>query len=116
MRLHAKDTQVAEVKMLVIILEMSLAACAILAAMFWLISARVKTPQSFSIHVVKPETQPFGGNAVMGGEYMGNAYSEDINNLAAALIKQSRWSSGGALFGSLSAILLAVSIGIKYVK
>ena len=63
------------------ILDILTALAAIVAAVLWFKSAVIKTPESFSIHVVKPDMEPMGGNPV-GGTYAGQAYSQDLINLA----------------------------------
>lgn len=90
-------------------LQILSALAAIPAALLWFLSAVVKTPQSFSVHVVRPDSPPLGGNP-LSGEYVGQAYSNDLVNLANALRRQSRLSGWAALCASISAILQAVSI------
>ncbi len=84
------------------------------AGLLWLKSAIVETPKSFAIYVVKPTGnlgQPLGGNPI-GGEYMGHAYSQDLNNLANALIAQSKTSGYAAFCACAAALLQAMSITI----
>ncbi len=85
------------------------AICAVVAAIVWWQSARVKTPDKFNIAVVKPDTQPMGGNPI-GGTYIGNAYGQDLNNLADALKKQSQLSARAAVFAGIAAFLQSISI------
>ncbi len=92
-------------------LDILTAIAAIIAALLWFKSARIKTPNTFSIHVVKSRGQ-LGGNP-MGGTYMGNAYSNDLQDLAAALKLQSTWSARAAVFAGISATLQSLSILIK---
>jgi len=88
--------------MIMCILQWSAVITAGLAAVFWIISATIKTPSSFSIHVVKPNQKPLG--EPLGGTYMGNAYSEDLKKLAKALRTQSKWSAAAAICAALSAV------------
>ena len=85
------------------------AVSALAAAVLWWLSAIIKTPGSFSIHVVRangPFGQPLGGNP-LGGTYVGHAYSQDLVTLANALRRQSRRSGWAAGFAGLSAVLQA---------
>ena len=68
---------------------------AIVAAVLWFITAMVKTPMSFAIHVARPNQQPMGGSP-MGGTYVGQAYSEDLVSLTSALKRQSKFSAWAA--------------------
>lgn len=98
-------------------LDVLTAIAAIIAAFLWFKSAKIKTPHTFSIYVVKPQGlfgRPLGGNPI-GGTYMGNAYSNDLQDLASALMKQSKFSAIAATFAGVSAILQAASILIKVV-
>ena len=85
------------------------AVLAVLAAVLWFMSAVVKTPDSFSVHVVRPREAPLGGNP-MGGTYIGEAYSQDFTNLADALRRQSRLSAYAAICAGTSALLQGVSM------
>ena len=82
---------------------------AIAAATLWFVSAIVKTPTSFAIHVVRPQQQLLGGNP-MGGTYVGQAYSEDLVSLANALKRQSRFSALAAFCAGISALLQTASV------
>ena len=68
-----------------------------------------KTPDSFSVHVVRPREAPLGGNP-MGGTYIGEAYSQDFTNLADALRRQSRLRADAAICAGTSALLQGVSM------
>ena len=86
------------------------ALSAVTAAVLWFLSARVRTPESFSIHVVRSDSfagQMLGGP--LGGEYMGHGYSPGLNELAQALRKQSRLSGCGAIAAGISALLQAIA-------
>lgn len=96
------------------ILDIMTGITAIIAAVFWFKSAKIETPESFVIHVVKPDRNPMGGNP-MGGTYMGHAYSENLVKLAEALKKQSKLSAIAAGFAASSAIILSISIIVKLV-
>src|SRR5258708_1288961 len=74
------------------------------AAWLWFLSARVETPTSFSVHVVRPQFPPLSGDP-MGGKYVGHAYSSDFTKLSECLGRQSRLSARAALCAGASAIL-----------
>lgn len=79
---------------------------ALAAAVHSLMSTWVKTPKTFSVHVVQPD-RPIGGN-LAHGTYVGHAYSEDFITLADALKRQSRLSACAAGCAACSAALQAV--------
>ena len=81
---------------------------AIAAAILWFVSAIVKTPTSFAIHVVRPHLPPMGDP--LGATYVGQAYSEDLISLANALKRQSKFSAWAAICAGISAFLQAVSV------
>ncbi|MGO9567321.1 MAG: hypothetical protein ACLP5H_07265 [Desulfomonilaceae bacterium] len=86
------------------------AVFAFAAACLWVVSAIVKTPTSFAIHVVHPQSEgPLGGNP-MDGTYVGQAYSEDLVSLANALKRQSKFSAFAACCAGFSAFLSAISV------
>ena len=91
------------------ILNILTAIFASIAAILWFLSAKIEIPKSFSIHVVKPDIGPMGGNP-MGGTYQGQGYSDDLTRLGNSLVKQSRLSAWGAIFAGLSAITQTLSI------
>ncbi len=100
-----------EVKLPLLLTILS-ALFAIAAAALWFVSAVVKTPGRFSIHVVRPNGtmgQPLGGNP-MGGTYVGQAYSSDLVELARALRRQSKFSAWAAGCAGISALLQAASL------
>ena len=82
---------------------------AIAAAVLWFVSAVVKTPTSFAIHVVRPDQQPMGNP--MGAIYVGQAYSEDLVSLANALKRQSKFSAWAAICAGISATCAGISAG-----
>ena len=85
---------------------------AIAAALLWFVSAVVKTPDRFSIHVVRPDSfmgQPLGGDP-LGGTYVGQAHSSDLVALANALRRQSKFSAWAAGCAGVSAILQTASL------
>src|SRR4051812_3617776 len=85
------------------------AALAGLAALYWYWSTQVKTPEAFSIHVVKPHMAPLGGDPI-GGKYMGQAYSKDLLELANKLREQSELSKKAAAYAAAAAGLQAILI------
>jgi len=85
---------------------------AITAAALWFVSAVVKTPDRFAIHVVRPNGpmgRPLGGNPI-GGTYVGQAHSSDLVALASALRRQSKFSAWAAGCAGISALLQAASL------
>jgi hypothetical protein len=85
---------------------------AIAAAALWFISAVIKTPERFAIHVAAPDSvmgHPLGGNP-LGGSYVGQAHSNDLIALANALRRQSRLSAWAASCAGVSALLQAASL------
>jgi hypothetical protein len=84
---------------------------AIVAAGLWLMSARVKTPDYFSVHVSRSDGfgQPLGGPP-MFGEHIGQAHSQDFVVLADALKKQSRLSAWAASSAAGAAALQAIAL------
>jgi hypothetical protein len=80
------------------------AITAVVAAALWFVTARVTTPNSFSIFVARANGsfgKPLGDP--LGGTYVGHAYSEDLNKLADALRRQSRLSAWAAVFAGIAA-------------
>ena len=79
---------------------------AIAASVLWFMSARIKTPEQFSIHVARPHGsmgQPLGGDP-LAGTYVGHAYSQELVILATALRRQSRFSAWAAASAGLSVL------------
>ena len=87
-----------------LISQVAAALFAFAAACFWLGSARMKTPTSFPIHVVKPNEKPLGGEP-FEGTYAGHGYSKELTDLGAALIGQSRLSARAAICATVSAAI-----------
>jgi hypothetical protein len=85
-----------------IILSVASAIFAAIAAGLWFVSAVVKTPDSFSIHVVRPNSGPLG--EPLDGTYVGQAHSNDLIELANALRRQSRFSAWAATAAGISAL------------
>jgi hypothetical protein len=74
------------------------------AAALWIASARVKTPQSFSVNVITVHT---GDAEIPGTEIVGEGFgtSNELNDLGKALIKQSRFSAFAAWSAAIAAAL-----------
>ncbi len=89
---------------------------ALLAAPLWLKSAKIKTPSSFPIHVVKPDGfgRPMGDPH--GATYMGQGHSPSLNELGEALRCQSKWGAAAAVFAAVSAICQAFAMALDAVK
>ena len=79
------------------------------AAILWWLSARVKLPMSFNVHVVKPHGGVLGGNP-LEGTYMGHAHSDDFEFLAKGLAKQSRLSSRAAIAAATAAASQSIAL------
>jgi len=94
------------------IINLLIALFAFVAAVLWLWSAKVKTPDTYSVHVTRPEGimgHPLGGDP-LGGIYVGMAHSMDFKDLANGLKLQSRLSAAAAICAGISALLQAVSV------
>jgi hypothetical protein len=74
------------------------AALALFAAVFWLFSALVPTPQAFPIHTITP----------IGG--IGKGSSPALDQLASALRRQIKLSAIAAMCASASAVLQAINL------
>ena len=98
---------------LTLVLDIISAVLAFLAAYYWFKSSRVKTPESFSIHVVKPSYSPMSNP--MGGTYMGHGYSGQLQELGDALKTQSKLSAYGAILAGLAAVIQTISTILKLV-
>lgn len=97
-------------------LQWASAGFAVIAAGLWLKSAMVKTPSSFPIHVVQPDSfsRPFGQPP--GGTYVGHGHSPALNELGEALRRQSKWSAAAAAVAAASAFCQALAILIEVPK
>ena len=72
----------------------------------------LKTPRHFEIHVAKPDLGgPLGDP--LGGTYVGHGYSQELQQLGEALVRQSRLSAQAALCATASAILQAVALVLR---
>ena len=82
--------------------EFGSAIFAVGAAALWLFASRIKTPKSIAINV---PTIHIHSETVVGSQVLGGAIgeTEDLEALAMALIKQSRWNSFAALSAAASA-------------
>ena len=86
---------------------------AIVAAVLWFMSARVKTPESFSIHVVRSNSfigQPIG--QPIGATFIGTAHSADLVELANGLRRQSKLSAYAAVCAAASAVAQAITLAL----
>lgn len=70
---------------------------AVIAAVLWLKSAMIKTPSSFPINVIRPDSfsRPLG--EPLSGTNVGHGHSPALNDLGEALRCQSKWSAHAAL-------------------
>lgn len=87
------------------------AVFAIAAAMLWFVSAVVKTPKSFSLHVARADSLhgKLLAGSVFGSEYVGHGHSPELTALGAAMSRQSMWSAAAAVCAGIAAALQAVS-------
>jgi hypothetical protein len=93
-------------------LDVTTALFAAGAAVLWYKSSVVKTPKNFAIHVAKPNHGgPLGGP--LGGTYVGHGYSQELQQLGEALVRQSRLSAQAALCATASAILQAMALVLR---
>ncbi len=74
----------------------------LIAALLWVRSACVKTPENFAISVAQAE-EPFGGNPP-GGTHVGHGYSPKLVALANALQQQSKLSGWAAVLTAVAVI------------
>ncbi|OQX25257.1 MAG: hypothetical protein BWK80_16520 [Desulfobacteraceae bacterium IS3] len=98
------------------VLQWGAAVFAVIAAALWLKSAMVKTPSSFPIHVVQPDSlsSPFGGP--FGGTHVGQGQSPALKKLGEALCRQSKWSAAAAAFAAASALCQSFTIALDVAK
>lgn len=98
------------------IIQWGSAILAVIAAVLWWISAKVKTPSSFPIAVIKPDNfnRPFG--EPLGGTFMGHGHSPKLNELGENLRNQSKWSAKAAVFAAASALCQALTIILEAAK
>ena len=83
-------------------LEFSSAIFALGAAALWFFASFIKTPKRITINV---PTMHIYSETVVGSQVSGGAIgeTEDLEALAIALIKQSRWNSFAALSAAAAA-------------
>ena len=91
--------------MLQTILNYVAAGFALGAGILWFISARIKTPRSFSIAVDITQSS-------WDGSVGGSGASADLASLGTTLGCQSYWSARAALCAAASAILTALALAI----
>jgi hypothetical protein len=78
------------------------AGCAFVAALLWWLSARVKTPRDFNVHVHEAGTLgSLGGLTPL----LGHGFSPELSALGNALVRQSTFSAWAAGFAGASALL-----------
>ena len=97
----------------VVVVSAGSAAFAFAASALWLWSARIRTPERFSIHVVRGTSvmqQPMGGS--IDAEFIGTAHSKDLVALASGLRRQSELSGWAAVCAALAAALQGLLVFI----
>ena len=98
-----------------IILQILSAGSALLAAVLWLRSAKIKTPKEFRVQVFvsvfnDPGMPSYEVNAV------GYGTSEELERLGNAMIEQSRLSAQAAQCAAASALLQVVAIVLPLIS
>ena len=85
------------------------AGFAFVAAILWVISASIKTPQSFSVNVT---TVHRGDPECPSAEVVGGGFgtSDDLNALGKALILQSRFSAMAAGSAAIAAVCQGLAL------
>jgi hypothetical protein len=86
----------------------------IASAVFWFRAARIPTSTRFNITVVRPHMGPLGGP--LGGTYVGQGHSVELDQLGAALVAQSRLNAFAAAATALSVIFQALAIAVHLWK
>lgn len=101
---------------IVALLRCASAVFAVVAAVLWFKSAKVKTPSSFPVNVVQGDSfsQPFA--QPLGGTFVGQGYSPALNELGEALRRQSKWSAWAAGFAAVSALFQALTMLFESAK
>jgi hypothetical protein len=94
----------------VVYISYAAAGFAALAAIFWFLSALVRTPKRFNVAVVRGGS-PAGGHP-LGATFVGTAHSGDFLVLANALKRQSCLNAIAAICAAISAILGGVGVGV----
>jgi hypothetical protein len=88
-------------------LQVASAIFAIVAAVFWLVSAIVRMPKEFPIRVSVSNAPSHLATSAYSPAY---GESEELNTLGQALLKQSRLSAAAAASAALAAFLQAFAI------
>jgi hypothetical protein len=96
-------------------LDIASAALPIAAAVLWFASAYVKTPQTFTVKVLTTHTaySDVAGSVIIGD---GFGSSPELEDLGAALIKQSRRSSWAAISAALAALCQGAAIWAHHLQ
>lgn len=84
------------------LLVLTSAAAALAAAIFWLLSARVRLPSTFPIVVTSVHTMH---DQLIGAQVVSEGSSNELDNLGRALIHQSQLSAIAALLAAAAAAL-----------
>jgi hypothetical protein len=83
----------------------------LIAALLWVRSACVKTPENFAISVA-PAEEPFGEDPP-GGTHVGHGYSPKLVALANALQQQSKLSGWAAVLTAVAVIFQMCALVIQ---
>ena len=89
-----------------IILNVFSAIAAIIAAILWFWSAKIKIPSNFPITVMSVHSV---GAQIIGEQIASSGSSEEIDDLARAMIKQSKLSGYAAIAAGIAASLQAAA-------
>jgi hypothetical protein len=92
--------------------DIASAIFAFVAAFLWWLSARVKTPRQF----VVISSSFVDDIAPIGGQISGVGSSPQLDELALALIRQSKLSAGAATCAGLAALCQAISITSRLIS
>lgn len=81
------------------------------SAALWLLSANVKVPHTFEIHVVEAQTCPIVQPT--SGDYIGQGHSPELEELSQALHHQSRISAWAASATAIAVACQAISFFVS---
>lgn len=79
-----------------------------LSAILWFTSALGKVPDKLSIPVVKSDVEPMG--QPLGGTYVGQASSPDLEKIVKSLRKQACLNTWAALCTCIAVLLQAIAL------
>ncbi|MGA3302155.1 MAG: hypothetical protein ABSC72_02580 [Methylovirgula sp.] len=91
-------------------LEIISAISAVLAAILWIASSLVRTPRDFMVQVISAHL--FEAEGAIGTSVVSEGYgtSRELELLGSALIRQSRFNAGAAVFAAIAAASHAAAV------